>query len=105
MRSFEIYEQAACSTSGSARQAITARRRAVAAQTGVTTLLVLVGAIVFVWEAKAEAYLDPGSGSMLIQLLLGGVAGLVVIMKLFWRRILDFFGVASDDKPERSGDA
>ena len=72
---------------------------------GKTTVLVFVGAILLVWEAKAEAYLDPGSGSMLIQLLLGGVAGLAVIVKLFWRRILDWFGVDSGDKPGRSGDA
>ena len=30
-------------------------------------------------EAQVDAYLDPGSGSMLVQLLLGGVAGAAVI--------------------------
>ena len=30
------------------------------------------------------AYLDPGSGGLLIQLLLGGVAGLLAIVKLYW---------------------
>jgi hypothetical protein len=42
------------------------------------------------------AYIDPGSGSMLLQLLLGGVAGLAVIVKLFWHRLLAFFGVKKD---------
>ena len=37
-------------------------------------------------EARVDAYLDPGSGSMLVQLLLGGVAGAAVIMKLGWER-------------------
>jgi hypothetical protein len=41
----------------------------------------------------AHAYVDPGSGSMLLQLLLGGVAGLVVIAKLYWHRLLRFFRV------------
>jgi hypothetical protein len=36
------------------------------------------------------AYLDPGSGSMLLQALLGGIAGLAVAFKMFGRRILDF---------------
>jgi hypothetical protein len=36
---------------------------------------------------SAYAYLDPGSGSMLLQLLLGGAAGIAVILQLFWRRI------------------
>jgi len=42
---------------------------------------------------RAHAYLDAGSGSMLIQLLLGGTAGLVVLVKLYWRRFLSFFGM------------
>jgi hypothetical protein len=58
-----------------------------------STSIVLLLAILLTWEARADAYLDPGSGSMLIQLLLGGVAGLAVIVKLFWRRILDIFGL------------
>jgi hypothetical protein len=36
---------------------------------------------------RAEAYLDPGSGSMLLQLLLGGAAGLAVAIRLSWRRL------------------
>ena len=38
-------------------------------------------------EAPVEAYLDPGAGSMLLQLVLGGVAALGVIGKLFWERL------------------
>ena len=33
------------------------------------------------------AYLDPGSGSMLIQIIVGGIAAAGVSIKLFWRRI------------------
>ena len=40
--------------------------------------------------AMAYAYLDPGSGSMLLQLLLGGTAGVVVIVKLYWERLRNF---------------
>jgi len=36
------------------------------------------------------AYLDPGSGSMLLQALLGGLAGLAVTFKMFGSRILDW---------------
>ena len=41
----------------------------------------------------AHAYLDPASGSMLLQLIVGGVAGVALALKLFWHRILGFFGV------------
>ena len=43
------------------------------------------------------AYMDPGSGSLLLQILLGGIAGAAVAMKLFWSRIKDFFRM---NKPE-----
>jgi hypothetical protein len=33
------------------------------------------------------AYLDPGSGSFLIQLLIGGVVGLLLVIRTFWGRI------------------
>ena len=32
-------------------------------------------------------YLDPGAGSMLLQVLAGGIAGLAVVGKLYWARI------------------
>jgi hypothetical protein len=37
------------------------------------------------------AYLDPGSGSMLVQLLVGGIAGVAVTARLYWRRITRLF--------------
>ena len=42
-------------------------------------------------------YLDPGSGSMIIQMILGGVAAIGVSLKLFWGRILEFLHIR---KPE-----
>ena len=42
-------------------------------------------------SAPAYAYLDPGTGSMMLQLMLGGVAGAVVVGKLYFRRATDFF--------------
>ena len=53
----------------------------------------------FCTESSAYAYLDPGSGSMLLQLLLGGVAGIIVILKLYWQRLLTFFGLRKEEAP------
>ncbi len=47
----------------------------------------------------AHAYLDPGTGSMLLQLLLGGVAGVLVVGKLYWHRVKAFFGRESAPRP------
>ena len=59
--------------------------------------------LVLAAETRVDAYLDPGSGSMLVQLLLGGVAGAAVIMKLGWERFKDMFRSSSakerDTKP------
>lgn len=37
---------------------------------------------------KNLAYLDPGSASIMIQMIGGGLAAAAVMLKLFWRRIL-----------------
>ena len=50
-------------------------------------------------KRRADAYLDPGSGSMLVQLLLGGVAGVAVIARLGWQRFRDLFRPAGS-KPD-----
>ncbi len=62
--------------------------------------LVLVLGWLFFEEGTLHAYLDPGSGSMLLQLLLGGFAGLGIIVKLFWHRLRSRVGRPDkDDQP------
>jgi hypothetical protein len=39
------------------------------------------------------AYLDPSAGSMMLQVLLGGSAAVLVLLKLSWRRLLALIGV------------
>ena len=41
-------------------------------------------------------YLDPGSGSFIIQLLIGAGAGILVTVGVFWERIKGFFGRSSE---------
>lgn len=53
--------------------------------------------------ARAAAYLDPASGSLFLQILLGGVAGLGLLVKLFWNRVKAIF-VRSSRAP-KAGDA
>ncbi|MFK3984668.1 hypothetical protein ACI2K4_30380 [Micromonospora sp. NPDC050397] len=37
------------------------------------------------------AYLDAGSGSLIVQAVIGGAAGVAVAAKLYWRRIFGRF--------------
>ncbi len=43
------------------------------------------------------AYLDPGSGNMILQILAGGLAAVAVILRLYWDRLLRFLKIR---KPE-----
>lgn len=43
--------------------------------------------LAFVAVSPAHAYMDPGSGSMLVQLAAAGTAGIAVLIKLYWARI------------------
>jgi hypothetical protein len=45
----------------------------------------------------AHAYADPGAGSMLLQLLVGGAAGLFVAFRLFRDKILRMFRIRKGD--------
>jgi len=45
----------------------------------------------------AFAYLDGGTGSMILQLILGGIAGIAVILKVFWNSILSKLGIRKEN--------
>lgn len=49
--------------------------------------------VIGIWSLAlpAYAYLDPGTGSVLLQGLLAGIAGGMAILKLYWRRFKAFF--------------
>lgn len=48
--------------------------------------------------APAYAYIDPGVGSVMVQALLAGGAGVFMVVRLFWRRLTAKFGVARQDQ-------
>ncbi len=49
-------------------------------------------------------YLDPGSGSFLIQLVIAALAGLSVAIYSSWNRIKGWFGIKSKPKDEEDDD-
>jgi hypothetical protein len=46
------------------------------------------------------AYLDPGSGTLLLQGLVAGVATAAVMAKVYWRRAKRFLGLGRDEPGE-----
>jgi hypothetical protein len=52
----------------------------------------------FVFPSFAHAYLDPGTGSYIFQLIMAGIVGLLFALKIYWKRIKSFFtGLFSRD--------
>jgi hypothetical protein len=50
------------------------------------------------------AYIDPGSGSMILQMILGGLAAAAVFLKMFWHRVLVFLHLRKpDERPAADG--
>jgi hypothetical protein len=42
--------------------------------------------------SSAHAYLDPGAASLALQVLLGGIAGMALAIKLYWHKFLSLIG-------------
>ena len=42
--------------------------------------------------APAYAYLDPGTGSMILQAIIGGIAVAGATLSVYWTRVKSFFG-------------
>lgn len=60
-------------------------------QTAILIMLIFLSLYTLVFTEQAFAYLDPGSGSMMLQLLFGGVAGVAVIIKIYWKSFVNLF--------------
>lgn len=69
------------------------------------TLLVLGVSIIFV--EPAWAYLDPGTGSMIIQGLIAGITGGIVVLRLYWAKVKSFFAGSHEqhDSTESADDS
>jgi len=51
------------------------------------SIIFLAGLILPLSVKPAYAYLDPGTGAMVLQLLLGGIAGILLVGKLYFVKI------------------
>lgn len=67
-------------------------------------LVISVFVFVLAMARPAHAYLDAGTGSMVLQLLLGGIAGLAVIVKLSWHRLTGRFTSNGEKTASGAGD-
>ena len=54
---------------------------------GMATTLILALALLGATTELAHAYLDPGTGSFFLQMLIGAIAGGFVTIKLYWTKL------------------
>ena len=64
-------------------------------------VLLVFLALLLAAPRPAHAYLDANTGSLILQILVGGLAGVALVGKLAWHRIARFFGF---DQPEDEQD-
>jgi len=54
-------------------------------------LIIAVYVLLFASIHDAHAYLDPGTGSYVLQIVIAGIVSALFTIKMFWRRVVDFF--------------
>ena len=62
------------------------------------------GVLLLMGYTSAYAYLDPGTGSMMLQVILGGVAAVAVAVKLYWHKLRVAIGLGKKEEPEEDSD-
>ena len=70
----------------------------------IRAISIAVLAIFFLSASPASAYLDPGTGSLLLQGVIGAIAGLLVALKLYWTRVKKFFATSQAEGQDRLND-
>jgi len=55
--------------------------------------------LMFFFTRPAYAYIDPGSGSLILQTVLGIAFGVLYATKVYWRQVLTFFHKLRAGKP------
>lgn len=55
------------------------------------TILLTVCCLLIAFVASAHAYLDPGTGSYVLQMAIAGIVSGLFAIKMFWRKIVEFF--------------
>jgi hypothetical protein len=49
-------------------------------------------------SGSVYAYIDPGTGSYILQIVIAGLVGAAFTLKIFWKRILIFFSRGASKK-------
>lgn len=54
-------------------------------------ILISLFILLFLGVSNAYAYLDPGTGSLIVQVLIASAVSALFAIKIFWKRLTAFF--------------
>ena len=73
-------------------------------QSGILTTTVVAMLILLALTADAYAYLDPGTGSFILQMLIAGAVGMFSAVIIYWRKLKSLFTRRSDEAPSQENE-
>jgi hypothetical protein len=53
-------------------------------------------ALLVLMTANAHAYLDPGTGSIVLQAIVAGVASSLFVIRMYWQKLLTVMGMRTE---------
>lgn len=54
-------------------------------------MFIIFGLFFLMFPRAAHAYLDPGTGSYMLQIILAAIVGLAYTIKIYWTKVKAFF--------------
>jgi hypothetical protein len=76
-------------------------KRSVNLTKGLINLLIMAGLFLFVFTPDAHAYIDPGSGSFILQLIIASLVGITFAIKIFWTNIKSLFSKRQQNEDDK----
>jgi tellurite resistance protein TehA-like permease len=64
------------------------------------TGILLAGIISTLFNSSAYAYIDTSTGSYIIQMVLAGLMGIILTLKIFWKQVKSFFARGKSGQKE-----
>jgi hypothetical protein len=66
-------------------------------------LVLILPVLLLLFTKDSEAYIDPGSGSYVLQLLVASFFAILFALKMFWRNIKAFFSRTGGKNNQNAG--
>ncbi|GAF94702.1 unnamed protein product [marine sediment metagenome] len=56
-----------------------------------SSMIFIIILVILLFPCYLLAYLDPGTGSYIIQMVLAGIVGTLFVIKIYWKKVKNYF--------------